>query len=454
MTPTPVQEGRPAPQPLQALMPQAAPYLRARLRADALMWTLLAAAAGLWLVGWVFYGPTVLVLGIAALATAALTEWLCAWTTHRYSISSLAHSLAMGMIVVLMLPAGPIGYATLAAAAMAVAAAVGIGKWLMGGLGHYPWHPSLVGLIVLYMLWPSAVNPQRWPLLSREHVLTGGGLDLAPLQPAPVVLDWSRAVPAGQAIGFALPRTETVLHRAATQTDTGGNGAVSAFRPAEAGRDTSAADAGENSLGAATGPTAATGQNPATGSAPATAQIPATSRAAATPGPLTTAVRDLLPNSWDMLIGATAAPIGQGSTVALIAAGLLLIWRGYLRWALPLAVLAGAILAAAILPAGEAGWFPVRYVAEGEPVGLIYVSCQVLLGSTLFAAVMLAGETVTSPLTNRGQVIYGLAVGVLTVGLRWGPVAALSACWAVLAMNTLVPLVDHLDRRWRRIHGG
>ena len=395
----------------QALLPHAAPYLRARLRADALMWTLLAVAAGLWLVGWIFYGPTVLVLGIAGLAVAAATEWLCILTTHRYSTSSLAHSLAMGMISVLMLPAGPTGYAGLAAVAIAAVAAVGIGKWLMGGLGHYPWHPSLVGLVTLYMLWPSAVVPQRWPLLSRQHVLFGGGLDLAPLQPVPVVLDWLRAVPAGRAVGFALPRTETILRRAATQADAGGEGSGSASRQA-------------------------------------------TGHAGVPTGPLATAVRDLLPGSWDMLIGATAAPVGQGSSLALIAAGLVLIWRGYLRWALPLAVMSGAFVAAAILPAGEAGWLPVRYVVDDQPVGLIWAGYHLLLGSTLFAAVILAGETVTSPLTNRGQVMYGLAVGVLTVALRWGPTAPLSACWAVLAMNTLVPVVDRFDRRWRRLHGG
>lgn len=391
------------------LLPQAAPHTRATLRTTGLMWTLAAVAAGVATVGWVFYGPMVLLQAAAGLGAAALAEWLCGWVTDRSTPGSLAHSLAMGLIVVLMMPAGPAWWPAATATAIAAAAGVGIGKWLMGGLGHYPWHPAAVGIIVLYMLWPAAVAPQRWPLLAREHVLGGNGLQLEPLQDVPAVLDWPRAVPAHERVGFALPRVETVLHRAATEPAALARGGSGVARPGSQG--------------------ASTGQ------------------------PVTLAVRDLLPGGWDMLIGATAAPIGQGSTLALVAAGLVLIWRGYLRWAVPLGAIAGAIVAAAVLPAGEAGWLPILYRAGGHPVGAIWTMYQVLIGSTLFAAVLLAGETVTSPLTNRGQVVYGMGVGALTVGLRWWPMALLSGCWAVLAMNTLVPVIDWLDRRWRIFRG-
>jgi electron transport complex protein RnfD len=360
------------------------------------MWTLVVVAAGLSVVGWFFYGPIVLLQAAAGLIAAALTEWLCSWLTDRFSIGSLAHSLAMGLIGVLMLPPGPTLWTGAAAAAIAAAAGVGVGKWLMGGLGHYLWHPAAVGIIALYMLWPGAVTPQRWPLLAKDHVLVGDGLKLRPLQEVPVLLDWSQAVPAHDAIGFSLPRPETVLHRAANE--------------------------GEHTT--------------------------------YNTGPVATAVRDQLPSGWDMLIGAVPAPIGQGSTLAILAAGLVLLWRGYLRWAVPLSAVIGAAGAAAVLPAGETGWLPVLYLVEQQPVGMIWAGYQVLMGTTLFAVVILAGETVTSPLTRRGQVAYALGVGVLTVALRWWPMALLSGCWAVLAMNTLVPVIDWLDRRCRIGRGG
>ncbi len=392
------------------LSPQAAPHLRAVLQTTGLMWTLGVVAAGLALVGWTLYGPMVLLQAAAGLGAAALAEWLCSWVTDRWSLASLAHSLAMGMIVVLMMPAGPTWLAAATATAIGAAAAVGVGKWLMGGLGHYPWHPAAVGIVVLYMFWPGAVTPRRWPLLASEHVLGGNGLELGPLWEVPAVLDWSRAVPANERVGFASPRAEMTLHQVAAHS----------------------AESVSGDMGGA----ATTGKN-------------GTSDAQ----PMATAVRDLLPGTWDMLMGAIPAPIGQGSTLALVAAGLVLIWRGYLRWAVPLGAIAGAAAAAAILPAGEAGWLPILYRAGGEPVGAIWMMYQVMIGSTLFAAVVLAGETVTSPMTNSGQVVYGFGVGVLTVGLRWWPMVMLSGCWAVLAMNTLVPVIDWLDRRWRILRG-
>jgi Na+-translocating ferredoxin:NAD+ oxidoreductase subunit D len=397
----------------QALSPQAAPYLRARLRVGELNAALVAAALGLLLVGWVFYGPRVLLLAVAGLGTAALTEGLCGWAAGRHSSGGLVHSLAMGLLVVLMLPAGSTWYAGLAAVVVAVVIAVAVGKWLMGGLGHYPWHPAVVGVVVLFMLWPEAVTPQYWPLLGRGYVLAGNGFDLSGLEDVPVVLDWAQAVPAHQAIGFALPRAERALHRAAI-----------GLPPTPGSQEPVASAVGRGTDAAI---------------------VPA--------GPVVTTVRDLLPSAWDMITGATAAPIGQGSTLMLIAAGFLLIWRGYLVWAVPLGGLAGAFAAAAILPAGEAGWLPIRYVAAGEPIGWIWTGCQVLLGSTLFAVILLAGETVTSPMTRRGQAVYGFGVGMLTVALRWTPVALLAGCWAVLAMNTVVPLIDWSDRRWRLLRG-
>lgn len=296
----------------------------------------------------------------------------------------MPHSLAMGLIVGLMLPATAPWYVAAAGAILAVS----IGKWLMGGLGHYPWNPAALALIGLYLLWPEYVTPQRWPLLSRDNLCIGNNLQLDPLEDSQVLQDWATAEPPGKAIGFATRRADAVLQQVS-----------------------------------------------------ATADLPAHI-------PVEVAVRDLLPSWWDVLIGAVGGPIGEGSALAILLVGFGLIWRGYLRWALPIAVLCGAFAAGAVLPLAGVGWLPIRCVADGAPVGLAWVGYQVLLGPTLFAAVMLAGETVTSPMARRGQIVYGLGVGALTVALRWWPVAMLSGCWAVLAMNTLVPLIDRLDRRW------
>ncbi len=347
------------------------------------MWSFAACTVPLIAIGTIFYGPRAILLAAVAATFALMTESACSWLARRCSATSLPHSLAMGLMVALMLPATAPWYVAAAGAVLAVAG----GKWLMGGLGHYPWNPAVVALLLLFLLWPQFVTPQRWPLLDTRHVLSGNGLSLAPLAATESVVDWQTAEPPAGDIGFSSPRADTTLHQV-TATDV-------------------------------------------------------------KPVTLDTAIRDRLPSWPDMLIGAVAGPLGQGSTLALILTGLVLIWRGYLPWTLPLAVLAGAFATAAILPAGSAGWLPIHYSADGMPLGLIWVGYHVLLPPTLFVAVLLAGETVTSPLTRRSQLVYGLGVGFLTVALRWSPVAVLSGCWAVLAMNTLVPLIDSVDRRCR-----
>jgi len=370
------------------------PHVRALERTGSLMQTLLACTAALAFVGWAFYGPRVLWLALVGIATSALTEWACCWLTERRSAGGFAHSLAMGLLVVLMLPATAPWYV----AAVGAALAVGVGKWLMGGLGHYPWHPAVVARAAVQMLWPALALPERWPLLAPRHVFTGEGFALRALEPTTSLGSWMSAEPAGQTIGFAmLDRPDGVLHEVAQGTLSGPG------------------------------------------------------------GPMVTALRDLLPSWWDMLIGAVPGNIGEGAVLILAAVGLILVWRGYLRWGLPVAVLVGAASAAAILPVGGttamSGWLPIRHFFDGIPVGLMWVGYHVFAGPTLFAAVVLAGETVTSPVTGRAQTVYGFGVGVLTVALRWWPVALTSAYWAVLAMNTLTPAIDAADRRLRLQRG-
>jgi len=171
--------------------------------------------------------------------------------------------------------------------------------------------------------------------------------------------------------------------------------------------------------------------------------------------PVLTTVRDCLPDFGSMLAGRTAGGVGTTCVLSLLAVGVLLVWRGYYRWHLPVSVLVGAALASSVLPVRtDEGWqwLPVLCRDEGVNVGLIWVCYHVLAGTTLFVAILLAGEMTTRPVRSAAQVIYGVGVGILTVALRWYGVAVLSGWWAVLAMNTLAPVLDHFAS-WRKSLG-
>jgi electron transport complex protein RnfD len=65
----------------------------------------------------------------------------------------------------------------------------------------------------------------------------------------------------------------------------------------------------------------------------------------------------------------------------------------------------------------------------------------------MLGAFLLAGDMIATPMRARGQVIFALGAGVLTVFLRlYGPLEA--ACyWSILIMNWLVPSIDRRMRR-------
>jgi len=161
-------------------------------------------------------------------------------------------------------------------------------------------------------------------------------------------------------------------------------------------------------------------------------------------------LRDALPPWIDALIGAVPGGIGETSTLSIIIVGFFLIYRGYLRWQLPVAVLVSAFVAASILPIESGGnyvWFPVFAVEGGRAVGLAYVLYHLTAGQLMLGAFLLAGDVVSSPMRAHGQVVYGIGIGVLTIFMRLYGVLECECYWAILIMNVFVGTIDRFTSR-------
>ncbi len=174
-----------------------------------------------------------------------------------------------------------------------------------------------------------------------------------------------------------------------------------------------------------------------------------------------------LPPLADAVVGCTGGGLGETSVVAILLGGIFLIYRGYVRWQLPVSFLAAAAVSAAALPlpvgpSGELVWFPAlsgMAQAGGAnglgdwwhvlAVGVTYVSFHLCSGGLMLAAFFLANDMSTRPIQVSGQIIFGLGAGVLTIVARiyggW-PMAPVGAYSALLVMNTLTPLIDRLTR--------
>jgi Na+-translocating ferredoxin:NAD+ oxidoreductase RnfD subunit len=159
-----------------------------------------------------------------------------------------------------------------------------------------------------------------------------------------------------------------------------------------------------------------------------------------------------LPALKDLLYGARPGGIGETCTIALLVAGIYLIYRNYIRWQLPLAIIlaaAGGFAVAPIRLFAPGGtetlvWLPALH--EGLDVGFTYVNYQLLSGQLILTAFFLAPEMTSRPVTAGGQTLFGIGVGLLTVILTLYFNVTIPAYMAVLAMNTFTPVIDTL---WR-----
>jgi electron transport complex protein RnfD len=115
--------------------------------------------------------------------------------------------------------------------------------------------------------------------------------------------------------------------------------------------------------------------------------------------------------------------------VAALAGGLVLLARGIVRWQIPAAVLAGLAVPAALAHAVDPGAHP----------GALF---HLFAGATMLGAFFIATDPVTAATSDRGRLIYGAGVGLVTwIIRRWGSYPD-GVAFAVLLMNLAVPLID------------
>lgn len=131
----------------------------------------------------------------------------------------------------------------------------------------------------------------------------------------------------------------------------------------------------------------------------------------------------------DLLVGFKSGSFGEVSAVALLLGFVWLLVRRVITWRIPVYVLGTMALFTGILWAVN----PDQYMS---PV------FHLLTGGALLGAIFMATDYVTSPMTNRGMLLYGIGIGAITVLIRiWGQYPE-GMSFAILIMNAFVPLID------------
>ena len=146
----------------------------------------------------------------------------------------------------------------------------------------------------------------------------------------------------------------------------------------------------------------------------------------------------ILPDSYknEMMLGYTPGNLGTACIVVIIAAGLYLLYRRIISWQIPVSFLGAVALFAFVFPRCPSG-------------RLDSVFYELTSGSLLFAAVFMATDPVTSPVTGRARFIFGFGCGIFTVLLRYFGVYPEGAYFAILLMNPFVLALDRLTWKMR-----
>lgn len=146
-------------------------------------------------------------------------------------------------------------------------------------------------------------------------------------------------------------------------------------------------------------------------------------------------------NISDLWIGNQGGSLGEVGAIALLIGFAFLLYRRIISWHIPVSILATVFLFSFALGLGEE-------LSASQPAGawqhaFDFALIQLLSGGLLLGAIYMATDYVTSPMTSKGMVIYGIGIGLLTVIIRqWGGYPE-GVSFAILIMNAFTPLINN-----------
>jgi electron transport complex protein RnfD len=130
-----------------------------------------------------------------------------------------------------------------------------------------------------------------------------------------------------------------------------------------------------------------------------------------------------------LLTGNTAGSLGETSVIALLIGAAILFYKRYITWHIPIPFLATvAVMGWAF--GGESGWF------TGDPV------IHLLSGGLILGVFFMATDYVTCPTVRKGQIIFGIGCGAITMLIRLKGGFPEGVMFAILLMNCFAPLID------------
>jgi len=151
------------------------------------------------------------------------------------------------------------------------------------------------------------------------------------------------------------------------------------------------------------------------------------------------AVGQLYDSIDKIFLGQIGGCIGETSSLLLILGGLFLLYKRYIGWEIPVSYIGSVALLAWIFGG-----------TEGAFTGNILF--HIFAGGLMLGAFYMATDMVTSPITSKGRLVFGLGCGVITMVIRLIGGYPEGVSYSILLMNLLVPVIDRSIRP--KVFGG
>lgn len=131
----------------------------------------------------------------------------------------------------------------------------------------------------------------------------------------------------------------------------------------------------------------------------------------------------------DMLIGNMGGSLGEVAAIALLLGFAYMLLRKIITWHIPVAIFATVAVFTGILHLCDPSQF-------ASPL------FHLLTGGMMLGAIFMATDYVTSPMSHRGMIIFGIGIGILTVVIRVFGAYPEGMSFAILIMNAFTPLIN------------
>ena len=135
-------------------------------------------------------------------------------------------------------------------------------------------------------------------------------------------------------------------------------------------------------------------------------------------------------NTMDMLIGNIRGTIGETSVIAIMIGAMFLLLMGVIDLTIPASYLISFVVFIVIF--------------GGHGLDAQYITAHLCGGGLMLGAWFMATDYVTSPITTKGRILYGICLGLLTGLFRLFGGSAEGVSYAIIISNLLVPLIEKI----------